>query len=48
MIFQNKILPVICLPIGLAMDLVGAGLIPRKRVLGWVGASVFAEHGIGP
>ena len=33
MIYLNKILPVICLPIGLTVVLVGAGLILRKRVL---------------
>jgi len=37
MIYLNKILPVICLPIGLTVVLVGAGLILRKRVLCWVG-----------
>ena len=37
MIYLNKILPVICLPIGLTMVLVGAGLILRKRVLCWIG-----------
>jgi uncharacterized SAM-binding protein YcdF (DUF218 family) len=37
MIYLNKILPVICLPIGLTVVLVGAGLILRKRVLCWAG-----------
>jgi len=37
MIYLNKILPVIFLPIGLTMVLVGAGLILRKRVLCWAG-----------
>jgi len=37
MIYLNKILPVICLPIGLTVILVGAGLILRKRVLCWIG-----------
>jgi uncharacterized SAM-binding protein YcdF (DUF218 family) len=37
MIYLNKILPVICLPVGLTVVLVGAGLILRKRVLCWIG-----------
>jgi uncharacterized SAM-binding protein YcdF (DUF218 family) len=37
MIYLNKILPIIFLPIGLTMVLVGAGLILRKRVLCWAG-----------
>jgi len=37
MIYLNKILPVICLPIGFTMVLVGVGLILRKRVLCWIG-----------
>jgi len=37
MIYLNKILPAICLPIGLTIVLVGAGLILRKRVLCWAG-----------
>jgi uncharacterized SAM-binding protein YcdF (DUF218 family) len=37
MIYLNKILPVICLPIGLTMVLVGAGLILQRRVLCWIG-----------
>jgi len=36
-IYLNKILPAICLPIGLTMVLVGAGLILRKRALCWSG-----------
>ena len=37
MIYLNKILPVICLPIGLTVVLVGVGLILRKRILCWIG-----------
>jgi uncharacterized SAM-binding protein YcdF (DUF218 family) len=37
MIYLNKILPVICLPIGLTVVLVGAGLILRRKVLCWTG-----------
>lgn len=37
MIYLNKILSAICLPIGITMVLVGAGLILRKRVLCWAG-----------
>jgi uncharacterized SAM-binding protein YcdF (DUF218 family) len=37
MIYLNKILPVICLPVGLTVVLVGAGLILRKKVLCWIG-----------
>ena len=40
MIYLNKILPVICLPIGLTVVLVGAGLILRKKVLCWTGLVV--------
>jgi len=40
MIYLNKILPAICLPIGLTMVLVGAGLILRKKVLCWTGLVV--------
>jgi len=37
MIYLGKILPVIFLPIGFTIVLVGAGLILRKRVLCWAG-----------
>jgi uncharacterized SAM-binding protein YcdF (DUF218 family) len=37
MIYLNKILPIIFLPIGLTMVLVGAGLILRRKVLCWTG-----------
>ena len=37
MIYLNKILPTIFLPIGFAIVLVGAGLILRKKVLCWTG-----------
>ena len=40
MIYLNKILPAICLPIGFTMVLVGAGLILRKKVLCWTGLVV--------
>lgn len=37
MIYLNKILPAIFLPIGLTMALVGMGLILRKKALCWIG-----------
>lgn len=37
MIYLSKILPIIFLPIGLTMILVGAGLILRRKVLCWTG-----------
>ena len=40
MIYLNKILPIIFLPIGLTMILVGAGLILRRKVLCWTGLVV--------
>ena len=40
MIYLNKILPTIFLPIGFAIVLVGAGLILRKKVLCWTGLVV--------
>ena len=40
MIYLGKILPVIFLPIGFTMALVGAGLILRKKVLCWAGLVV--------
>jgi len=47
MIYLNKIFPVVCLPIGLTMVLVGAGLILRKRVLCWIGLGLLLLLGTG-